>query len=76
MLDRQGVNQKSTIPGWQAALNAERVRIATSVLPIMIGARDVSFPRLNLISWYFFIAGALLVIISLFTGNGPPDAVR
>ena len=43
-------------------------------LPIMIGARDVSFPRLNLISWYFFITGALLVIISLFTGNGPPDA--
>jgi cytochrome c oxidase subunit 1 len=42
-------------------------------LPIMIGARDVSFPRLNLMSWYFFIAGAALVITSLFTGNGPPD---
>ena len=23
-------------------------------LPIMIGARDVAFPRLNLLSWYFF----------------------
>src|SRR5512137_2007620 len=43
-------------------------------LPIMIGAKDVSFPRLNLISWYFFITGALIVIISLFTGKGPPDA--
>ena len=42
-------------------------------LPIMIGARDVSFPRLNLLSWYFFIAGAAIVITSLFTGNGPPD---
>jgi cytochrome c oxidase subunit 1 len=42
-------------------------------LPIMIGARDVSFPRLNLISWYFFIAGAGLVIASLFTGKGAPD---
>jgi cytochrome c oxidase subunit I len=42
-------------------------------LPIMIGARDVSFPRINLLSWYFFIAGALIVITSLFTGNGPPD---
>jgi cytochrome c oxidase subunit I len=42
-------------------------------LPILIGARDVSFPRLNLLSWYFFIAGVAIVITSLFTGNGPPD---
>lgn len=42
-------------------------------LSIMIGARDVSFPRLNLWSWYFFIAGAALVVASLFTGGGPPD---
>jgi cytochrome c oxidase subunit 1 len=42
-------------------------------LPIMIGARDVVFPRINLLSWYFFIAGALLAISSLFLGNGPPD---
>jgi cytochrome c oxidase subunit 1 len=42
-------------------------------LPIMLGARDVSFPRLNLLSWYFFILGALIVISSLFAGNGPPD---
>ncbi|MBN2243711.1 MAG: cbb3-type cytochrome c oxidase subunit I [Acidobacteria bacterium] len=42
-------------------------------LPIMIGARDVAFPRLNLMSWYFFIAGALIVLSSLFTGSGPPD---
>jgi cytochrome c oxidase subunit 1 len=42
-------------------------------LPILIGAKDVAFPRLNLMSWYFFIAGATLAITSLFTGNGPPD---
>ena len=42
-------------------------------LPIMIGARDVAFPRLNLLSWYFFVSGASVVILSLFTGNGPPD---
>jgi cytochrome c oxidase subunit 1 len=42
-------------------------------LPILIGARDVAFPRLNLASWYFFIAGALLALAALFTGNGPPD---
>jgi cytochrome c oxidase subunit I len=43
------------------------------MLPILIGARDVAFPRLNLASWYFFIAGALFAVASLFTGGGPPD---
>ena len=43
------------------------------LLPILIGARDVAFPRLNLASWYFYVAGASLAVIALFTGNGPPD---
>jgi len=43
------------------------------LLPIMLGARDVAFPRLNLASWYFFMAGAVLVLVSLFTGSGAPD---
>jgi cytochrome c oxidase subunit 1 len=42
-------------------------------LPILIGARDVSFPRLNLASWYFYMAGAILAVLSLFTGGGAPD---
>jgi len=39
------------------------------LLPLMIGARDVAFPRLNLLSWYFFMAGALMVLIALFRGG-------
>jgi len=42
-------------------------------LPIQIGAKDMAFPRLNLLSWWFYIIGAFLVFTSLFTGNGPPD---
>jgi cytochrome c oxidase subunit 1 len=42
-------------------------------LPIMIGAQDVAFPRLNLLSWYLFMSGAAIALSSLFTGNGPPD---
>ena len=42
-------------------------------LPILIGAKDVAFPRLNLASWYFFMAGAILAVLSLFTGGGAPD---
>jgi len=42
-------------------------------LPLMIGARDVSFPRLNLLSWWCYVIGAAIVLTSLFTGGGPPD---
>ncbi|NVO20989.1 MAG: cbb3-type cytochrome c oxidase subunit I [Bacteroidetes bacterium] len=42
-------------------------------LPIMIGAKDVAFPKLNLFSWYLFMGGAIIVLIGIFTGDGPPD---
>src|SRR3989338_2860413 len=38
-------------------------------LPIMIGAKDVAFPRLNLASYYIFIGGAMLAFLALFTGG-------
>src|SRR5579872_5347558 len=28
------------------------------LIPLMIGAKDVAFPKLNLMSWYIFIVGA------------------
>ena len=36
------------------------------VLPIMLGAKDVAFPRLNLASYYIFLAGALIAASTLF----------
>lgn len=42
-------------------------------LPIMIGAKDVMFPKLNLFSWYLYIIGAILGVLSQFAGSGPPD---
>jgi cytochrome c oxidase subunit I len=42
-------------------------------LPIMIGAKDVAFPRLNLLSWWLYVAGALIALSSQFLGDGPPD---
>jgi cytochrome c oxidase subunit 1 len=39
------------------------------VLPLMIGARDVAFPRLNLLSWYLTIAGGSLALFSLIAGG-------
>lgn len=42
------------------------------MLPIQIGADDVFFPRLNLLSWYLYMLGGIFAIVSLF-GEGPPD---
>jgi cytochrome c oxidase subunit 1 len=39
------------------------------LLPLMIGARDVAFPRLNLASWYIFMTGAALVLFSILCGG-------
>ena len=36
-------------------------------LPLHIGAKDVAFPRLNLMSWYVFMLGAFLAISTFFT---------
>ncbi len=38
-------------------------------LPIMIGAKDVAFPKLNLLSWYCLMAGAIIALCSLFFGG-------
>jgi len=42
-------------------------------LPIMIGAEDVAFPRLNLLSWWLYIIGIAVIVVSMITGQGPPD---
>jgi len=39
------------------------------VLPIMLGAKDVAFPRLNLGSFYLWIAGAIFTLLSLAMGG-------
>ena len=42
-------------------------------LPILIGGRDMSFPRLNLFSFYLYLTGAAVVLVSLALGTGPVD---
>jgi cytochrome c oxidase subunit 1 len=39
------------------------------LIPLMLGAKDVAFPRLNLLSWYLFILGAAVVIGGLVYGG-------
>src|SRR5262245_53555835 len=42
------------------------------VVPLLIGARDVAFPRLNALSYWIFLAGGLVLNASLLAGT-PPD---
>jgi cytochrome c oxidase subunit 1 len=39
------------------------------LVPMMIGARDLAFPRLNLLSWYIYIVGAAFTLYSAITGG-------
>lgn len=45
------------------------VGLINFVMPLQIGARDVAFPFLNNLSFWLTVAGALLVMISLFVGE-------
>ena len=39
------------------------------LVPMMIGARDLAFPKINLLSWYVFIAGGVLELYAIFYGG-------
>src|SRR5260370_37972581 len=39
------------------------------LLPLTIGAHDVAFPRLNLLSWYLFVLGAAFTVYALISGG-------
>lgn len=39
------------------------------LLPIMIGTKDVAFPRLNLMSFYIYVAGGIFLALSLLFGG-------
>jgi len=54
------------IPGIPATLG-------NFIMPLQLGALDVAFPRLNLLSWWLYMLGALIVCSALFTSGGLPD---
>src|SRR5216684_3617861 len=44
---------------------------ANFAVPLLIGARDVAFPRLNALSFWIFLFGGLYLNFALFRGLGP-----
>src|SRR5438105_105258 len=39
------------------------------LIPIMIGAKDLAFPRINLFSWYLLMVGGVLMMYTILTGG-------
>ncbi len=54
------------IPGIPASLG-------NFFLPILLGAKDVAFPRINLMSLWFYLLGGILIVLSVLLSGGVPD---
>ena len=39
------------------------------LIPLMIGAKDLAFPKINLLSWYLYMAGAIITVWGLLNGG-------
>ena len=47
---------------WFFLIPAVPTTLGNFILPLMLGARDLAFPRLNLASWYLFVFGGCFAI--------------
>ncbi|WP_263408262.1 cytochrome c oxidase subunit I [Terriglobus tenax] len=43
--------------------------IGNFVLPMMLGARDLAFPKINLLSWYLYMIAGLLLVVTVVNGG-------
>ncbi len=39
------------------------------LIPLMIGAKDLAFPKINLLSWYVYVVGAAFTLYSMVNGG-------
>lgn len=54
---------------WFFLIPAVPTVLGNYLIPLMIGAPDLAFPRLNLASWYLFIAGGALTLCAMIAGG-------
>src|SRR4026209_629755 len=43
--------------------------LANFLIPIMIGAKDLAFPRINLLSWYIYVLGGAFTLVAALSGG-------
>jgi cytochrome c oxidase subunit 1 len=54
---------------WLFLVPAVPVTLGNFLVPLMIGARDLAFPKINLLSWYLFIAGGACILWAILAGG-------
>jgi cytochrome c oxidase subunit 1 len=73
LVSADGYNRLFTMHGiimvWFFLIPSIPATLGNFIIPMMIGARDLAFPRLNLMSWYFYVAGGLLTLLALLLGG-------
>ena len=73
IVDHAMYNRLFTMHGvvmvWFFLVPAIPVTLGNFVTPLMLGARDLAFPRVNLASWYLFMSGGILALFGLAAGG-------
>lgn len=73
LLTNEGYNRTFTIHGvimvWFFLIPSIPNTFGNFLIPLMIGARDLAFPRLNLLSWYIFILAGGFTLFVLIAGG-------
>ena len=77
LADQQTYNEFFTIHGviqiFLFIIPGIPVAFGNIFLPILIGAKDVAFPKINRLSWWLYVTGAIIVLLSVFIQGRPPD---
>ena len=77
LVDQQTYNEFFTLHGviqiFLFIIPGIPVAFGNIFLPILIGAQDVAFPKINRLSWWLYVSGAIIILLSLFMGGRPPD---
>jgi cytochrome c oxidase subunit 1 len=72
IVDAYTYNRMFTMHGivmvWLFMIPSIPTAFGNFLLPIMLGARDVAFPRLNLLSYYIYLFGVVWVLAALWLG--------
>jgi cytochrome c oxidase subunit I len=73
LVDDETYNKLFTMHGvimvWFFLIPSIPTLLGNFLVPLMIGARDLAFPRLNLLSWYIYIVGAAVTLWALIAGG-------
>ncbi len=73
LLSNEGYNRAFTLHGvimvWFFLIPSIPNTFGNFLIPLMIGARDLAFPRLNLASWYIYMLGGLFTLYVLISGG-------